>query len=88
MANPVYVTDFNYFSASIPGREDYIEDSDSEEDNDCEQSDMVNIIVNLAYIRQEAVRNFHFGPGYSKMLGDVVRLAKMMKFKTAHFDRS
>ena len=73
LANPVYVTDFNYFSASIKGREDYIEDSDSEEDNDCEQSDMVSIIVNLAYIRMEAVRHFHFGPGYSQKLGKVVR---------------
>ena len=73
LANPVYVTDFNYFSASVKGREDYIEDSDSEEGNDCEQSDMVSIIVNLAYIRMEAVRHFHFGPGYSQKLGKVVR---------------
>ena len=73
MANPVYVTDFNYFAASIKDREDYIEDSDSEEDNDCEQSDMVSIIVNLAYIRYEAVRHFHFGPGYSKALGEAVK---------------
>ena len=58
LANPVYVTDFNYFSSSVKGREDYIEDSDSEEGNDCEQSDMVSILINLAYVKADVAKNF------------------------------
>jgi len=58
LANPTYVRDFNYMSAALEDREDYIVDGDSDEGNDCEQSDMVNILLNLAYVKQEVARKF------------------------------
>ena len=58
LANPAYVTDFNYITASVEDRADYIVDGDSDEDNDCEQSDMVSILINLAYLNQDVARTF------------------------------
>ena len=43
-----------------------IVDRDDNEGNDCEQSDMVAILVNLAYVRQNVAGNFRFAPGYSE----------------------
>ena len=48
--------DFNYYTASMENRHDFIIDSDSDEDNDCEQSDIVSIMINLAYIKKEIAR--------------------------------
>ena len=36
IANPVYQRKFNFFSAALDDRADYIVDEDSDEDNDCE----------------------------------------------------
>ena len=69
LANPAYVRDFNYITVSIEDREDYIVDGDSDEGNDCEQSDMVNILMNLAYVKQEVASTFEFKPGYSRSFG-------------------
>ena len=69
LANPTYARDFNYITASVEDRADYIVDGDSDEENDCEQSDMVSILINLAYLKQDVARTFKFGPGYSKTLG-------------------
>jgi len=72
LANPTYVRDFNYITVSIEDREDYIVDGDSDEGNDCEQSDMVNILINLAYVKQEVARTFEFKPGYSRDFGHAI----------------
>ena len=53
MANPAYVRAFNYIEVNVPSREDLIVDGDSEEGNDCEQSDMVSILVNLAFVKSK-----------------------------------
>jgi len=66
LANPRYEREFNYFPTDMPDREDYIVDGDDEEGNDCEQSDMVTILVNLAYVREDVAKRFRFSPGYSK----------------------
>ena len=58
LANPAYITDFNYITASVEDRNKYIVDGDSDEDNDCEQSDMVSILINLAYLNQDVARTF------------------------------
>ena len=50
LANPLYARDFSYISCDVPNRSDLIKDDDSDEENDCEQSDLVSIILNLAYI--------------------------------------
>jgi len=75
LANPAYVRGFNYISVDVENREDLIVDGDSEEGNDCEQSDMVSILINLAYVKQDAARSFLFGPGYSKTFGEAVKSA-------------
>ena len=76
LANPAYVRGFNYISVDVTDREDLIVDGDSEEGNDCEQSDMVSILINLAYVKQEAARTFTFTAGYSKTFGLAVETAQ------------
>ena len=49
----------------MPSREDLIVDGDSDEGNDCEQSDMVQVLLNMAFAPKEVVRDFVFGPGIS-----------------------
>ena len=51
LANPYYQRQFCYFTVALPDREDYIIDDDSDEGNDCEQSDIVSIMLNLAYLK-------------------------------------
>lgn len=50
LANPIYYRDFQYICCDVPDRATLIKDDDDDEDNDCEQSDIVSIILNLAYI--------------------------------------
>lgn len=66
LSNPVYAEAFNYFTVSTPDREKFIVDDDSDEENDCEQSDMVCLLVNLAYVRAIVAKKFEFKQGYSK----------------------
>ena len=57
LANPIYATAFCYYSASEPNREDLIVDGDAEEGNDSAQSDLVKIALNLAFIREDVIKN-------------------------------
>jgi len=67
LANPKYVRDFNYIPTDVgDDREDLIVDGDDAEGNDCEQSDMVSILVNLAYVTPHVAAKFRFAPGYSE----------------------
>jgi len=50
--------EFSYIPTSIPDRNDYIVDDDDNEDNDMEQSDMVAILVNLAYVNAKQAKSF------------------------------
>ena len=79
LANEVYQRDFNYFPSSLPDRSDYIVDDDSDDENDIEQSDMVKILINLAYVKTEVARNFQFKRGYSKLLGKEIEAAEGKK---------
>lgn len=65
LANPSYVQDFSYISCSIPDREDYIVDDDSNEDNDNEQSDLVALVLNLAYVDDKVVNDLEIKTGFS-----------------------
>ena len=76
LANPYYTRAFNYITVSVDKREKYIVDDDSNEDNDCEQSDMVSIMINLAYLKQEVAEKFKFHQGFSLMLGREVDMQK------------
>lgn len=68
LANPRYYRDFQYICCNVANRDALIVDDDEEEGNDCEQSDMVSILLNLAYIPDFAADHFTFEKGfYAKM---------------------
>lgn len=68
LANPTYGEHFGYINVNTPSRNDLIVDDDDNEDNDCEQSDMVSLILNLAFISDAFVKDIEFGPGISQQL--------------------
>ncbi len=43
-----------------------IKDDDDDDENDCEQSDLVSILLNMAYIPEEVVEQFKFESGFNK----------------------
>ena len=65
MANPIYARQFNFIEVNVPSREDLIVDGDDDEGNDCEQSDMVQVLLNIAFAPRAVVKDFVFGPGIS-----------------------
>jgi len=68
LANPYYGERFAYINVNTPDRDTLIVDDDDDEDNDCEQSDMVSLILNLAYISDAFAKEIEFGPGISQQL--------------------
>jgi hypothetical protein len=76
LANQKYEREFNYFPTDMKDREDFIVDGDDQEGNDCEQSDMIAILINLAYVKQEVASNFRFGPGYSATFKQAMKAAE------------
>lgn len=60
LANPLYFDDFQYFSAAMEDRQDYIVDDDSDEENDCAQSDLVRFVLNLAFVHEDRAKAFSF----------------------------
>lgn len=62
LANPLYADRFQYVSAAIPNRTDFIIDDDEDEGNDAIQSDIVKAVLNLAFYSEQAMKNFSFDP--------------------------
>ena len=60
LANPLYFDDFQYVSASLQNRENYIIDDDEDEGNDAVQSDIVRLALNLAYMNEQEAHEFKF----------------------------
>jgi hypothetical protein len=60
LANPLYLDDFQYFSPYIENREKYIIDDDEDEENDMAQSDLVKMVLSLAFMTEERASNFTF----------------------------
>jgi len=60
LANPLYYRDFQYICCDVPSRDTLIKDDDDDEGNDCEQSDIVSIVLNMAYIPDEVLNEFKF----------------------------
>ncbi len=60
LANPLYLDDFQYFSADRDDRADCIIDDDEDEDNDAAQSDLVRMVLNLAFLTRERATTFSF----------------------------
>lgn len=50
---------------NVPDREALIVDGDEDESNDCEQSDIVQVLLNMAFAPREVIKDFVFGPGIS-----------------------
>ena len=66
LANPIYARQFNFIEVNVPSREDLIVDGDDNEENDCEQSDMVQVLLNIAFAPRDVVKSYTFGEGLSK----------------------
>ena len=66
LANPLYYRDFYYICCDVPDRDGLIKDDDDDEGNDCEQSDIVSICLNMAYIPDEVLKQFKFESGFHK----------------------
>ena len=66
LANPIYARRFNYIEVNVPDRDELVVDGDEDEGNDCEQSDMVQVLLNIAFAPREVTKDFSFGPGISK----------------------
>jgi hypothetical protein len=60
LANPSYVKAFQYMSPAMDNRAEYIIDDDEDEDNDNAQSDLVKMILNLAFLTEENAKSFSF----------------------------
>lgn len=68
LANPFYAESFAYIPLSVENRANLIVDDDDNEDNDCEQSDMVSLILNLAFVSDAFVKDIVFETGISMQL--------------------
>ena len=55
IANPAYAQAFSYVPICLEGRNSFIVDDDDNEDNDCEQADMTQIVLNLAFVSDDFV---------------------------------
>ena len=62
LRNPAYAQLFQYYAADLDDRKEYIIDGDDDSSNDCAQSDLVRIILNLAFLTKEDVQNMSFDP--------------------------
>mmetsp|Transcript_28819 Transcript_28819/g.38445 ORF Transcript_28819/g.38445 Transcript_28819/m.38445 type:complete len:329 (-) Transcript_28819:185-1171(-) len=56
IANPSYARDFCYIDAIWPNRADFIVDGDDDEENDCEQSDMSQLVINIGLAPRQVIR--------------------------------
>lgn len=60
LANEQYLDDFQYFSPALENRNEYIKDDDEDEGNDAAQSDLVKMVLNLAFMHEERAKAFSF----------------------------
>lgn len=60
LRNPIYAQQFQYFAANLPDRKDYIIDGDDDDKNDCAQSDLVRVVLNLSFLSQDDIQSMTF----------------------------
>lgn len=71
LASEKYAKEFQYYSPALgEERNSYIKDADNEEGNDMMQSDIVKIILNLAYMPQSIAKSFTFDLDFYKKAKD------------------
>jgi len=63
LANPEYVGAFSYIECNVPNRSNLITDDDSDEGNDNEQSDTVQVALNLGVLNEKVAAGMPFGKG-------------------------
>lgn len=63
LANPDYITAFNYIECNVPNRSNLIVDDDDDEGNDNEQSDTVQVALNLGVLNPKVAEGMPFGKG-------------------------
>ena len=88
LANPHYARMFNFIEVNVPSREDLIVDGDSDEGNDCEQSDMVQVLLNIAFAPRAVVKDFVFGPGISTTFKEAMGQNKLIDWDKANIAAS
>lgn len=67
---PAYAEAFQYYSADLPDRDDFIIDDDDNDDNNNAQSDLVRIVLNLAYFKPYMIDEIDLSAdGLQKMAG-------------------
>jgi hypothetical protein len=64
LCNRRYEEAFQYLPYVIEDRNEYIIDGDDDEGNDGMQSDMVRLILNMAFLEESKAREFNFSPEY------------------------
>ena len=71
LRNPAYIQAFQYISADTPDRGDYIIDDDDDDENNCAQSDLTRIALNLAFLTEDEVQELQFNKdGINKLKRD------------------
>lgn len=75
LCNRRYEDAFQYLPYCTEDRNDYIIDGDDDEDNDGMQSDLVRLILNLAFLPEEKARAFKFDAESYKKLKKPLSLA-------------
>lgn len=75
LASPQYFDDFLYFPANLPNRADYIIDDDDEEGNDAAQSDLVRLVLNLAFLTEAKAKSFVFKKDCINAMKDNLRMS-------------
>jgi len=60
LRNPAYSSAFQYFASGLPNRADYIIDDNLDEGDDMAQSDLVRIVLNLAFLREDELKKINF----------------------------
>lgn len=60
LGNPFYSDYFQYVSSAVTNRSQIIIDSDSDDTNNCAQSNLTKLALNLGYLKLRETRNFDF----------------------------
>ena len=72
LRNPMYIEQFQYFSAYLADRDDFIVDEDEKDENNNAQSDLVRIVLNIDYLpHDQKLENLDLmsSDGIEKMTG-------------------
>lgn len=66
MANPAYCRDFQYVPCDVEDRMSIIKSDEKDEEFDHEQSDIVSILMNMAFFPDHVIKGFTIKLGFSK----------------------